>query len=351
MRKTKLFFFLSLMVVFIACNNESTEENNNKTAEDSSTIEKVEISTDEFSIEVNDAVNAPFIDANAKIEVLATGFTWSEGPVWVEQLNAVLFSDVPNNVIYKWSEQDRLSVYLKAAGGTGEGNENSNAGPNGLLLDPEGDLLVCQHGNRQIGLMSSGLANPQNSFVSIAAKYQGKKYNSPNDLVLDSKGNLYFTDPPYGLPDNKTGEIGVNGVYRVKTNGDVALLVDTLKLPNGIALSQDEKTVYINNSDPDFPVIYSYQFDDKGKLTDGKVFFDFTDIIKEKPGNPDGLKLHKSGNLFAAGPGGITVISPEGKLLASINTGRPTANCAFDREQNYLYMTAQEALMRVKLNP
>jgi gluconolactonase len=350
MRKTKLFFFLSLMVVFIACNNESTDENSNDTTGVDIKVEKIEISPDELSIAVNDAENASFIDASAKIEVLATGFTWSEGPVWVDQLNAVLFSDVPNNVIYKWSEQDSLSVYLKAAGHTGEGNEKSNAGPNGLLLDPEGDLLVCQHGDRQIGLMSSGLVNPQNSFVSIAAKYQGKKYNSPNDLVLDSKGNLYFTDPPYGQPDNKTAEIGINGVYRVKTNGDVTLLVDTLKWPNGIALSQDEKTVYINNSDPDFPVIYSYQFDDKGKLTDGKVFFNFTEIIKEKPGSPDGLKLHKSGNLFAAGPGGVTVISPEGKLLASINTGRPTANCAFDTEQNYLYMTAQEALMRVKLN-
>ncbi len=348
MRKTKLFLFLSLMVVFIACNNESTDEDNNETTEESN---KIEISPDELSIEMNDAENVPFIDASAKIEVLATGFTWSEGPVWVDQLNAVLFSDVPNNVIYKWSEQDSLSVYLRAAGHTGEGNEKSNAGPNGLLLDPEGDLLVCQHGDRQIGLMSSGLANPQNNFVSIAAKYQEKKYNSPNDLVLDSKGNLYFTDPPYGQPDNKTGEIGVNGVYRVTTNGDVTLLVDSIKWPNGIALSQDEKTVYINNSDPDFPVIYSYQFDEKGKLTDGKVFFNFTEIIKEKPGSPDGLKLHKSGNLFAAGPGGVTVISPEGKLLASINTGRPTANCAFDTEQNYLYMTAQEALMRVKLNP
>jgi gluconolactonase len=350
MRKTKLFFFLSLMVVFIACNNESTDENSNDTTGVDIKVEKIEISPDELSIAVNDAENASFIDASAKIEVLATGFSWSEGPVWVDQLNAVLFSDVPNNVIYKWSEQDSLSVYLKAAGHTGEGNEKSNAGPNGLLLDPEGDLLVCQHGDRQIGLMSSGLVNPQNSFVSIAAKYQGKKYNSPNDLVLDSKGNLYFTDPPYGQPDNKTAEIGINGVYRVKTNGDVTLLVDTLKWPNGIALSQDEKTVYINNSDPDFPVMYSYQFDEKGKLTDGKVFFNFTEIIKEKPGSPDGLKLHKSGNLFAAGPGGVTVISPEGKLLASINTGRPTANCAFDTEQNYLYMTAQEALMRVKLN-
>ncbi|NJO92916.1 MAG: hypothetical protein HC831_31085 [Chloroflexia bacterium] len=130
-------------------------------------------------MKIFEAEKTPFIDTGAKIEVLATGFTWSEGPVWVDQLNAVLFSDVPNNVIYKWSEQDSLSVYIKAAGHTGEGNKKSNAGPNGLLLDPEGDLLVCQHGDRQIGLMSSGLANPQNTFVSIAAKYGGKKIQQP----------------------------------------------------------------------------------------------------------------------------------------------------------------------------
>ncbi len=348
MCKTRFFFLLSLIFVFIACNNEATNENNDETT-DSNKVEKVEISPDELSIKVSDIENTPFIDSTAKIEVLATGFTWSEGPVWVDELNAVLFSDVPNNIIYKWSEEDSISVYLEAAGNTGEENMGSNAGPNGLLLDSEGDLLVCQHGDRQIGLMSSGLANPQNTFVSIAAQFQGKQYNSPNDLVLDSKGNIYFTDPPYGLPENKTGEIGVNGVYKVKTNGDVTLLVDTLKWPNGIALSQDEKTVYINNSDPDFPVIYSYTLSDEGKLSNGKVFFDFSEIIKAKPGSPDGIKLHKSGNLFAAGPGGVTVISPEGKLLASINTGRPTANCAFDTEQNYLYMTAKETLMRVKL--
>jgi len=345
MRKTKLLFLLSVVALFISCNNGTTDETTDETTE----LEKVVISADKLSVEVIDVENASFIDTSAKIEVLATGFAWSEGPVWVDELNGVLFSDVPKNIIYKWTEKDSLTVYLKSAGHTGEGNEKSGAGPNGLLLDPEGDLLVCQHGDRQIGLMSSGLANPQNTFLSIAAQFEGKKYNSPNDLVLDSLGNLYFTDPPYGQPDNKTGEIGMNGVYRINTNGDITLLVDSIKWPNGIALSKDEKTVYINNSDSDNPVVYSYELNEEGKLINGKVFFDATEIVKEKPGKPDGIKLHKSGNLFMAGPGGVLILSPEGKLLASVNTGRPTANCAFDTEQNYLYMTAQEALMRVKL--
>lgn len=327
MRKAKLLFLLSVVAIFVTCNNDATDH------------KKIVISPNELSIEVIDAEKTPFINTSAKIEVLATGFSWSEGPVWVDELNAVLFSDVPEDKIYKWSEKDSLTVYLDSAGKA-----------NGLLLDPEGDLLVCQHEKRQIGLMSSGLANPQNIFVSIAAQFEEKKYNSPNDLVLDSLGNLYFTDPPYGQPDNKTGEIGRNGVYRVNTNGNVTLLVDSIAWPNGIALSQDEKTVYINVSDSKNPVIYSYELNEKGKFINGKLFFDFTEIVKTKPGKPDGIKLHKSGNLFVAGPGGVSIISPEGKLLASINTGRPTANCAFDTEQNYLYMTAREALMRVKLN-
>ena len=349
MNKTKLFFFLGLIIVFAACNGGTTDENNEETNEENNKAETIEISPDELSIEIIDVKNTEFIDAAAKIEVLATGIGWGEGPVWVDELEALLFSDVAENKIYKWSEKDSLSVYLDKAGFAGDEPKGYDVGPNGLLLDPEGDLLVCQQGNRQIGLMSSGLANPQNNFLSIAAQYDGEKYNSPNDLALDSEGNLYFSDPPYGQPDTKTTEIGVNGVYRVDTNGDVYLLVDSLKLPNGIAFSEDEKTIYITNSDPNFPVIYSYELNEEKLFTNGKIFFDFTEIIKTKPGKPDGIKRHKSGNLFTAGPGGVSVISPKGKLLASFNTGRPTANCAFDAEQNYLYMTAREALMRVKL--
>ncbi|MDF1549621.1 MAG: SMP-30/gluconolactonase/LRE family protein [Bacteroidales bacterium] len=330
MYKTKTLSLLIFLAIIVACNN--SEKPHGKIA-----------------INIFDAAANQLIDSNASIEILAQGFNWSEGPVWVDDLNTLLFSDVPENKIYKWSEKDSISVFLDAAGHTSEGNEKSNNGPNGLLLDYEGDLLICQHGDRRIALLNSGLENPQHQFISIADKYEGKDYNSPNDLTIDSLGNLYFTDPPYGQPDQKTAEIGVNGVYRVKRNGEVQRLVDTLFRPNGIGISSDEKTLYINNSDPENSVLYAYTINEEGKLINGKVLFDSNELLKKAEGLPDGLKVHSSGNIFATGPGGVLIISPEGKHLATISTGRATANCCFDTDENYLYITADDVLMRVKL--
>ncbi|MFN2396414.1 MAG: SMP-30/gluconolactonase/LRE family protein [Bacteroidales bacterium] len=340
--KNRLFFFVAFSaLLFISCSSNNTADSSENDDRDSF--------TEQLKIEVYDSTALTMVDTNATFEILAKGFWWSEGPLWVDELQAVIFSDVPANKIYKWSEKDSLGIFLEAAGHTGEENRDSDKGPNGLILDQENKLLVCQHGDRRIARLEADLKNPQVQFTTIADTYEGKKFNSPNDLVMDDAGNIYFTDPPYGQTDNKTGEIGINGVFKVSSGKDVTLLLDSLSWPNGIALSPDEKTLYINQSDPDNPVLYSYEITTDGSLENGKVLFDFLALAENANGLPDGLKVHKSGIIFATGPGGVHVISPEGKHLAAIKTGKSTANCAFDTDQKYLYMTTSDLLMRVRL--
>jgi len=331
MKKLFLSVFL-LSTVISACNNEDKQD--------------TPVTT---TIEIFDAEALTLIDSTVKAEELAKGFSWSEGPVWVPELNALLFSDVPENKMYKWSEKDSLSVFLSPSGFSDSSNVNKMDGSNGLMLDAEGDLVICQHGDRRIASLKSGLQNPSPEFITLADKYNGKKFNSPNDLAIKSNGEIYFTDPPYGIKDEKTKELNFNGVYKVNQNGDVTLLVDSLTKPNGIAFSLDEKTIYIGNSDPDKAFIYSYQVDSNGVFSNPQIFFNASPYSKSGPGSHDGLKVHKSGNLFATGPGGVYIISPQAKILALIRTSKPTSNCAFDAEQKYLYMTTTDRLLRIQL--
>jgi gluconolactonase len=339
----RLAFLVAFSVFFIiSCNHKPKNDSSENTGNVSL--------TNQFKIEVYDSIALALVDPDATFDILAKGFYWSEGPQWVDELKSVLFSDVPANIIYKWNEEDSLGIYLESAGHSGEENKNSGQGPNGLILDLENKLVICQHGDRRIARMEADLKNPQAKFITIAGTYQGNKFNSPNDLVMDQAGNIYFTDPPYGQPENKTAEIGMNGVFKVSPDQSVSLLVDSLSWPNGIALSQDEKTLYINQSDPENPVLYSYDIAGDGSLENGKVLLDFNALAKTFIGLPDGLKIHKSGNIFATGPGGVHIISPEGKHLAAILTGKATANCAFDTDHKYLYMTTTDLLLRVELN-
>lgn len=338
----RLFFYIAFsLLLFISCNNKNKADSSENIHNDSF--------TEQLKIEVYDSIALNIVDPKATIEILAKGFYWSEGPLWVDELQSVIFSDVPANKIYQWNEKDSLSIYLESAGHTGEENRDSDKGPNGLILNQENELLLCQHGDRRIARLDADLKNPQPQFTTIADTYKGKKFNSPNDLAMDRAGTIYFTDPPYGQPENKTGEIGINGVFKVSPNKVVSLLVDSLAMPNGIGLSPDEQILYINQSNPNNPVLYSYEIAENGSLENGKVIFDFLALAKDANGLPDGLKVHKSGNIFATGPGGVHVISPAGKHLAAIKTGKSTANCAFDTDQKYLYMTTTDLLMRVRL--
>ncbi|MEC8221361.1 MAG: SMP-30/gluconolactonase/LRE family protein [Bacteroidota bacterium] len=288
------------------------------------------------------------IEKSAKIEILADGFEWSEGPVWSSQLNSVLFSDVPENVIYSWNEDKGLGTFTRPIGYSGKVPNLKKAGTNGLTIDADGNLIICMHGDRKITRLEKLNINRK---VTLVNSFDGNLLNSPNDLVYDSKGNLYFTDPPYGLlegDNDKLKEIEFNGVYKVSPNGDIEVLVKNLTRPNGISISNDEKILYVANSDKNNPVIMQYDLSEEG-AKNPSIFFDGRELTKRDIGLFDGLKVHPTGNVFATGPGGVLVIKENGDHIGTIRTEVRTANCAFDENFQYLYMTSDMFLTRIKL--
>lgn len=302
------------------------------------------------SIERLDSAINNLISTDAQIEVLASGFEWAEGPLWLEDQNALIFTDVPTNKIWKWTEQGSLSLYLEPSGYLEDRTDKREPGANGLALDASGNLILCQHGERQIGKMLASLDAPKSEFEGLATGYNGKKFNSPNDLVFNSKDQLFFTDPPYGMDPWDEKELDFQGVYRLDADGKVNLLIDSLSRPNGIALSPDQSKLYIAQSDPEKARYYEFLLDSEGNVVSGKVMLDVTALQSEtRKGLPDGLKVHSNGTLFATGPGGVLVISAEGKHLGTILTENGTANCGFDSDEKWLYMTADGFLMRIAL--
>ncbi len=284
------------------------------------------------------------VDKNEKIEVLADSFMWSEGPVWVKGDNYLLFSDVKRNTIFRWKDGEGLSVFLKPSGYTGHGIYSDEPGSNGLIINNKGELVACEHGDRRISIMPLSAGGKR----TLADNYHGKFFNSPNDIVQKSNGDYYFTDPAYGLPKDSTSADKTLGIYRISKNGKVTLLVDNMT-PNGLAFSPDEKTLYVCQSLSQKPFIMSFAVKADGTLGTGKVFFDFTNMLKERPQElPDGIKTDIKGNLFATGPGGISVISPSGKLLGKIDTEQRAANCAWGDDGSTLYITANMLLCRKK---
>lgn len=311
------------------------------------------------SIERLDPDFDKLVPPEAQLEVIGEGFNWSEGPAWVPvgKRGFLVFSDVPENVIYKWAAGEGVSVYLDRSGfpSPEERPGHSGAderGSNGLMVDPKGRLVICQHGLRQVAWMDAPLTEPKTRFVTIANLYKGKRFNSPNDLVFHKNGDLYFTDPPYGLPQKEkdpTRELDFFGVFRVSTDGKVTLVTRELARPNGIAFSPDYKTLYVANSEPARRVIMAYSLKDDGILGPGRVFFDSSSQPADRQGNPDGMCVDKAGNVFATGPGGVLVLSPEGKHLGTLLTGVPTGNCAFGDDGRTLFITADMNLLRVRL--
>lgn len=287
------------------------------------------------------------IAEDASIEILADGFNWAEGPVWVAELNSVLFTDVPENKLYRWEETKGLSVFLNPSGYTGYAPNKKKSGGNGLILDGEGNLLIAQHGDRRIARVNAPLKNP-GSFETIVDRFEGKRFHSPNDLVLHSNGDLYFTDPPYGLngDDDPLRELKTNGVYRLDGDGKISLVYSQLNRPNGLAFSPDEKTLYVANSDAKRNLWMAFDVVD-GKLHNERVFFDATSM--NLAGLADGMKVNSKGYVFATGPGGVLVFNSKGKHLGTILTEVRTANCAFNEDESVLYMTSDRYLTRIKL--
>lgn len=288
------------------------------------------------------------VPEGAVIEMLVPNkFVWSEGPVWDRDNKRVLFSDIPKNMIWQWSAEGGLKEFLKPSGYTGTVTfTGKEPGSNGLAFNRAGELLLCMHGDRRLAKWVDG------KFVTLADKYMDKRLNSPNDLTIMSNGDIYFTDPPYGLPGiekDPAKELDFQGVYRYSAKGELTLLTKEMTRPNGIALSPDQKTLYVANSDPALAIWKAFPVKADGTLGEGKVFFDSTKAVKEKkPGLPDGLKVSQDGTIWATGPGGVYVFSPDGKHLGTLATGVPTANCGFGDDGSTLYITADKSLVRVK---
>ncbi len=293
------------------------------------------------------------ISTNAVIEKLGSGFKWAEGPVWVRTSQGerfILFSDIPPNKIYKWSEAGGLVEFLHPSGYTGTTPRSGEPGSNGLLLDRFGRLVLCQHGDRRIARLGISLNNPRPVFETIVDRYQGKRFNSPNDACYSKNGDLYFTDPPYGLEKRMADpakELSFQGVYRLSRDGELKLLTDKIAYPNGIALSPDESVLYVAESGPDTK-IHAFQVKPDGTIDEGRIFFDPAPLRQGgRQGGCDGLKVDVNGNLFATGPGGVLILSPTGKHLGTINTGTRIANVGWGDDGSTLYLTAHMYLCRV----
>lgn len=300
----------------------------------------------------NDAAIDALIPKDAKIQVLSSGFEWSEGPVWVpaqgKEPGYLLFSDIPRNSIMKWVEGEGVSLFLKPAGYTGQVQYGNEPGSNGLLLDAKGQLVACEHGDRRLSVLTQGGGKR-----TLVDNYEGKRLNSPNDATFKSNGDLYFTDPPYGLPkgyDDPNRELDFCGVYRLSKDGKLTLLTKEMTRPNGIAFSPDEKTLYVAQSDPAAPIWKKFPVKEDGTLGASELFHDATENFKKGlPGLPDGMDVDSKGNVFATGPGGVYVIAPSGKLLGRISTGEATANCKLGGPKgDQLFLTADMYLCRIQ---
>lgn len=293
------------------------------------------------------------VSKSAKIELISDGHQWTEGPLWVDQGQFLLFCDIPENKIYKWKEGEGVSTYLHPSGSNLKMPEKGN-GANGLILDQEGRLLLCQERDRVVARMLAGLTNPKPNYASLTEEYQGKRLNSPNDLVMDQKGNIFFTDPPYGLPQQENdpaAELHFSGVYCLVPGEGLKLLAKGLRRPNGIGLSPDESTLYVANSDKSEPKWMAYELNEQHEVVEERLFFDASELVREAkvPQLPDGLTVAKNGTIFATGPDGVLVFTPSGKHLGTIRTLMKPSNCDLNEEETVLYVTTDDQVLRVIL--
>ncbi len=297
-------------------------------------------------IEVFDTQAHGLFPQDARLETIATGYVWCEGPTWDTDRNALYFTDVPGNTAYRWRRGQGVDVLLQPSGAAvAEGFREPGA--NGLWHARDGRLIVCNHGLRRVEAIDLATT----SRASLVDHFEGRRFNSPNDVVEAADGALYFTDPPYGLTglnDSPLKEMAVNGVYRLSPTGDVRRLVSDMTFPNGIALSPDGRRLYVSQSDPAAPEIRVFHLDSRGGVLVGSTFFDAAPLMgDDAPGLPDGMAVCRSGHVFATGPGGVLLLSPDGRLLGRIRTGRATANCAFGEDGRTLFITANDRVFRI----
>jgi gluconolactonase len=315
------------------------------------------------SIQRLDPALDQLIAPHTPVEKLAAGLRFAEGPVWVpagallarHDDGYLLFSDIPGNAIMKWSPEGKVSIFRRPVF-AGSFPDGAQAGTNGLTLDLSGRLIAAEHGNRRVSRTEK-----DGSITVLASRFEGKRLNSPNDLVVKQNGDIYFTDPPYGLRSMLGGsdptvdpkglaearELDFSGVYRI-SHGKLVLLIRDIPNPNGLAFSPDEKKLYICNSDPNRKIWWVYDVKRDGTLGSGRIFADLT---KDGMGVPDRMKVDRKGNIFSSGPGGIVILSPEAKHLGTLQFPEQPANLAWgDADGKTLYVTARTGLYRVRTN-
>jgi gluconolactonase len=288
------------------------------------------------------------VPADARLERIVDDHGWAEGPLWVRDGGYLLFSDVVRNRIYKWRDGEGESVFLEPSGYTGPAPfTGPEPGSNGLALDPDGRLVFAQHGDRRISRREA-----DGRIMPIVERYHGKRINSPNDLVFASNGDLYFTDPPFGLPktfDDPAKEQPYQGVYRLRRDGTLTLLTAELRAPNGIAFSPDERTLYVSNADRSRLVWMAYPVRPDGSLAAGRVLYDGTTTFAGRRGTADGMKVDAGGNIFGAGPGGVYLFAPDGALLGWFDFGGNVGNVAWGEDGSTLFIAANAAVYRIRL--
>jgi gluconolactonase len=322
--------FLLFAMLFSACN---TPENKQSQAT--------------RRVEILDPEAGQFVDSSTTIDIVGSGFTWTEGPLYIKDGDYFLFSDIPNNRIYKWKEGDSVKLYLEPSGFMGDVKDMREPGSNALLLDAKGNLVLCQHGERRMARMKAPISDPKPEWDVLADRFEGKRLNSPNDAVYHPNGDLYFTDPPYGL--NGAKELDFQGVYRLKPDGHIDLLTKELNRPNGIGLSPDGKILYVASSDEKNFIWMKYDLDEQGLIKNGQVFYEVHQYEGKNTGAPDGFKVNSKGYIFSSGPEGIWIFNSQAKPISRLYTGQVTSNCAFSADEKTLFLTCDDYIMRVKL--
>ncbi|MEO8414150.1 MAG: SMP-30/gluconolactonase/LRE family protein [Ginsengibacter sp.] len=345
-------FFKPMLALFLAMQIFAGCGSNTNVSTDNIPVSVSSISDTTRRIEILSPEALKILDSSASLEVIAKGFKWTEGPVYIADGDYLLFSDIPHNKIYKWKEGEDTSTYLTPSGYTGDVPKEKEPGSNGLLLNKSGELVLMQQGDRRVAIMQAPLASPSPHFKVLADRYKGKRLNSPNDAVLAANGGIYFTDPAYGLDkglQDTSKDLSFQGVYYLRPDGTLILLTDELKYPNGITLSPDGHFLYVDNSDPENKIWMKYELDDNGLIKNKSIFYRAVADEGKSNGNPDGMKMNTSGYLFTAGPGGIWIFNPAGEVIARIFTGQLTSNCALGKDQKELFITSSGYVLHVQL--
>ena len=321
-------FMISASAFVAACNNSAS----NKT-----------IAADIYDAFTDDFYK--YILKSESFSVLGQGYGWSEGPAWDKKRQRLYFTDVPGNIAYSWSAQNSIETFLIPSG-TDTAKGFREPGANGLLYLEDGDLLLCNHGLRCVQKINPVSKERQ----TLCDNFEGKKFNSPNDVIKDKAGNIYFTDPPYGLEgldSSPLKELDFNGVYKLSADGDITALIADMTFPNGAALSPDQQTLYISQSDPKAPHLYA--LDLTNPKASKKRLVDFTPFMDDQnPGLPDGMVIDENGTIFVTGPGGIFIVTPAGEVLGRIKTGKASANCTFGEDGKTLFITNHDRLLKLK---